>query len=81
MDEKLILDYDSGQIIARLDRGEKPLVQNVRIRLPAARRLALIGETGSGKTMIARRMPTILFTCSSADIAARRHSSEIYRRV
>ena len=53
MDEKLILDYDSGRITARLDRGEKVLVQNVRIRLPAARRLALIGETGSGKTMTA----------------------------
>ena len=53
MDEKLILDYDSGRITARLDRGEKALVQNVRIRLPAARRLALIGETGSGKTMTA----------------------------
>lgn len=60
MERKLILDYDSGQIMARLDRGEKALVQGVRIRLRAARRLALIGETGSGKTMTALSIMRLL---------------------
>lgn len=66
MDEKLILDYDSGQILARLDRGEKALVRHVRLRVCAAERLALIGETGSGKTMTAlsimRLLPENVYT-------------------
>ena len=60
MERKLILDYDSGRIAAKLDRGEKTLVQNVRLRLRAAERLALIGETGSGKTMTALSVMRLL---------------------
>ena len=53
MERELILDYDSGRIAARLDRGERLLIERVRLQLHAAERLALIGETGSGKTMTA----------------------------
>lgn len=60
MERKLILDYESGQILARLDRGEKTLVQHVRLRISAAERLALIGETGSGKTMTALSVTRLL---------------------
>ena len=60
MERKLILDYDSGLILARLDRGEKALVQHVRFRICAAERLALIGETGSGKTMTALSVMRLL---------------------
>ncbi len=60
MERNLILDYDSGRIAAKLDRGEKTLVQNVRLQLHAAERLALIGETGSGKTMTALSVMRLL---------------------
>ena len=60
MEHKLILDYDSGRIAAKLDRGEKTLVQDVRLQLHAAERLTLIGETGSGKTMTALSVMRLL---------------------
>ena len=53
MDCQLILDYDSGKILARLEKGSRCLVDGVRLRLRAGECLALIGETGSGKTMTA----------------------------
>ena len=52
--EKTALQYSSGAIAARLDKGEKILVQDVAFQLLPGETLALIGETGSGKTMIAQ---------------------------
>lgn len=49
----MVLDYDCGQITAKLRRSQKILVSDVRFCLEAGKSLALIGETGSGKTMIA----------------------------
>ena len=48
-----VLEYDSGRIAARLRNSEKRLVDGVKFRLDRGESLALIGETGSGKTMIA----------------------------
>lgn len=48
-----ILDYVGGEIRARLEKSHKTLVQNVSFTIRAGESLALIGETGSGKTMIA----------------------------
>ena len=45
--------YASGTICARLARGERTLLQDVSFSLSAGERLAIIGETGSGKTMLA----------------------------
>lgn len=60
METELILDYESGTIAARLEKSEKTLVQGVRIRLRAGECLALIGETGSGKTMTALSIMRLL---------------------
>ncbi len=49
----MILEYESGRIAARLERSERTLVRDVSFSLGEADTLALIGETGSGKTMIA----------------------------
>jgi len=48
-----VLEYDSGSITAKLERGEKRLVEGLRFSVCAGESLALIGETGSGKTMTA----------------------------
>lgn len=53
MDE-LILQYGIREICAKLDSGEKKLVEDVSFEISAGESLALIGETGSGKTMIAQ---------------------------
>ena len=53
MDE-LMLQYGIREICARLDPGEKKLVEDVSFEISAGESLALIGETGSGKTMIAQ---------------------------
>ena len=45
--------YACGTISARLSRGERVLLQDVSFSLSAGERLAIIGETGSGKTMLA----------------------------
>lgn len=55
--EEFVLEYDSGLIAARLERREKALVQGVSFCLRAGEKLSLIGETGSGKTMINRHDP------------------------
>lgn len=45
--------YACGMISAKLSRGERLLLQNVFFSLSSVERLAIIGETGSGKTMLA----------------------------
>ena len=52
--KELVLQYDMREISARLDFGEKKLIQDVSFEIFAGESLALIGETGSGKTMIAQ---------------------------
>ena len=48
------LQYSSGMIAAKLKNGEKILVQDVSFDIFPGETMALIGETGSGKTMIAQ---------------------------
>ena len=45
--------YACGTISAKLARGERVLLQDVSFSLSSGERLAVIGETGSGKTMLA----------------------------
>ena len=45
--------YACGTISAKLSRGERVLLHNVSFSLSSGERLAVIGETGSGKTMLA----------------------------
>lgn len=45
--------YACDTISAKLSRGERVLLQDVSFSLSSAERLAVIGETGSGKTMLA----------------------------
>lgn len=49
-----ILSYDSGTIAANLSRSRRILVQGLSFSVCAGESLALIGETGSGKTMAAQ---------------------------
>ena len=60
MERRLILDYDSGKILARLEKTNRRLVDGVRLRLRAGECTALIGETGSGKTMTALSIMRLL---------------------
>ncbi len=50
---QLILQYESGHIYARRERSQKTLVREISFQLREGESLSLIGETGSGKTMIA----------------------------
>ena len=45
--------YACGTISAKLSRGERVLLQDASFSLSSGQRLAVIGETGSGKTMLA----------------------------
>ena len=45
--------YACGMISAKLARGERVLLQDVSFSLSSGERMAIIGETGSGKTMLA----------------------------
>ena len=45
--------YACGAITAKLSRGERVLLRDVLFSLSAGERLAVIGETGSGKTLLA----------------------------
>ena len=56
----LILDYSCGVIEAQLDRTQKMLVQDVVLRLGSGESLALVGETGSGKTILAQSVMGVL---------------------
>lgn len=49
----MVLAYESGVISAQLERSSKVLVSDVCFRMEEGQSLALIGETGSGKTMTA----------------------------
>lgn len=55
-----ILQYTGGVIAAKLDRTEKELVHGVSFHISSGESLALIGETGSGKTMIAQSVMGVL---------------------
>lgn len=44
--------YACGMISAKLARGERVLLQDVSFSLSSGERMAVIGETGSGKTML-----------------------------
>ena len=57
---ELILDYSCGVIRAQLDRTQKVLVQDVVLRLAPGETLALVGETGSGKTILAQSLMGVL---------------------
>ena len=60
MERELILKLNTGTIYAQLAKSRKILVQGVEIMLHAGESLALIGETGSGKTMTARSAMRLL---------------------
>ena len=49
----MVLAYESGVISAQLERSSKVLVSDVCFQMEEGQSLALIGETGSGKTMTA----------------------------
>ena len=49
----LAFSYACGTISAKLSRGERVLLQDVSFSLSSGERMAIIGETGSGKTMLA----------------------------
>ena len=55
-----ILQYTGGVIAAKLDRTEKELVHGVSFHISSGESLALIGETGSGKTLIAQSVMGVL---------------------
>ena len=48
-----ILSYNSGQIIAQRRKSTRALVNDISFSLAEGESLALVGETGSGKTMTA----------------------------
>lgn len=49
----MILDYFSGKIIAKSDKSTVTLVDGVSFSIDEGETLALIGQTGAGKTIIA----------------------------
>lgn len=55
-----ILQFNSGEILARRSRSEKLLVSGVSFCLSERESLALIGETGSGKTILAQSIMGLL---------------------
>lgn len=60
--EEVILKYQSGTVRAQLDKSNKVLLQGAEITLYAGESLALVGETGSGKTMLALSVMKLLPT-------------------
>ncbi len=60
MERELILKLNTGIIYAQLAKSQKMLVQDVEITLHAGESHALIGETGSGKTMTALSVMRLL---------------------
>lgn len=60
MERSMILQYNSGNITALLARTSKDLVRAVSFSLSEGESMALIGETGSGKTMIALSIMRLL---------------------
>lgn len=68
----MVLDYSSGKIIAKLDRSTKTLVDGVSFSVDEGKTLAIIGETGAGKTIVANSITSIL----SKNVSARYSSIE-----
>ncbi len=60
MERKPVLELNTGLISAKTAHGEKPLVRGVSLSLSAGESMALIGETGSGKTMTALSIMRLL---------------------
>lgn len=63
----MILDFYSGEITAKLDSAKKTLVSGVSFTLDEGSTLAIIGETGSGKTMTAMSLMGLLPSNVSAE--------------
>lgn len=57
---EVILSYRSGTVTAITDAGRKPLLQELSFELESGESMALIGETGSGKTMTALSLMGLL---------------------
>lgn len=55
-----VLEYNSGSIVAALDRSRKVLVDAVSFSLRVGDTLSIVGETGSGKTMTALSIMKLL---------------------
>lgn len=55
-----MIEYNSGIIKAKLNKSEKTLVNNVSFSLKEGDILSIIGETGSGKTIIAHSIMKLL---------------------
>ena len=55
-----VLKYNAGTVWARMDSLKKELVKGVSFEIFSGESLALIGETGSGKTMIAQSIMGVL---------------------
>ncbi len=56
----MILDYSSGKIIAKTDRSTLTLVDDVSFSIEEGQTVALIGQTGAGKTIIADSIMKLL---------------------
>jgi ABC-type dipeptide/oligopeptide/nickel transport system ATPase component len=56
----MILEFHSGAVTAKLESSQKVLVRDVAFELQKGECLALIGETGSGKTMTAMLLMGLL---------------------
>lgn len=56
----MMIEYSSGIIKAKLNKSEKILVNNVSFSLKEKEMLSIIGETGSGKTIIAYSIMKLL---------------------
>ena len=62
-----LLAIDGLSIAFRGERGEgQEIVRDFRVQLSAGEIVALIGESGSGKTMLARSIPRLLPAAASA---------------
>ena len=55
-----ILKYQSGTVRARLEKSERILLRDVEFSLDVGESMALIGETGSGKTILALSLMKLL---------------------
>lgn len=60
MEHEPVLELNTGRITAKTSDGEKTLVRDVTVSLLPGESMALIGETGSGKTMTALSVMRLL---------------------
>ena len=56
----LILSYKSGTIFSKYNYQNKEIVKDVSFKIAESSSLAIIGETGSGKTIIANSIMNLL---------------------